>query len=202
MASSRRFGSDDSATRAALLDAALLVMLEDGYSGVTSRRVAARAGLKPQLVHYYFRTMDDLLLAVFRRGADRNLERQARALASDEPLRALWDFSSEPAGATLTTEFSALANHRPAIRAEVQEYAERFRSLQVEALSAVLRERGLDPDAFPPAAVLLILQSVARFLVMEDALGMTSGHAETLALVDRLLGRAASEQPEPEQPEP
>lgn len=133
--------------------------------------------------------MDDLFLALFRRGADHNLEHHARLLAAEEPLRALWDFSSEPAGVTLTIEFAALANHRPAIKAEVNEYAERFRRMQVEALSSVLSGHGLDTTTYPPAAVLLILQSVARFLVMEDALGMTTGHAETLALVDRLLAR-------------
>ena len=56
--------------RGALLDAAEQLMLEEGYAAVTSRRVAAQAGLKPQLVHYYFRTMDDLFLAVFRRRAE------------------------------------------------------------------------------------------------------------------------------------
>jgi len=189
MTSTRRIGTDDSKTRAALLDAAQQLMLEDGYAGVTSRRVAAKAGLKPQLVHYYFRTMDDLFLALFRRGADHNLERQTKALESTQPLRALWEFSSEPAGATLYMEFAALANHRPAIRAEVNEYAERFRRLQIDALSGVLDRASVDTVAFAPAALLLILQSISRFLVMEQALGMSTGHAETLALVERLLAR-------------
>jgi AcrR family transcriptional regulator len=187
MTSTRRIGTDDSKTRAALLDAAQQLMLDDGYAGVTSRRVAAKAGLKPQLVHYYFRTMDDLFLAMFRRGADHNLGLQTRALASAQPLRALWAFSSEPAGATLWTEFAALANHRPAIRAEVSEYAERFRSLQIGALAGVLDRAGIDAGAFPPAALLVVLQSVSRFLVMEQALGMSTGHTETLELVERLL---------------
>ncbi len=34
---------------------------------------AAKTGLKPALVRYYFRTMDDLFLAVFRRGAQAKL---------------------------------------------------------------------------------------------------------------------------------
>ena len=72
-------------------------MLDEGYAAVTSRRVAARAGLKPQLVHYYFRTMDDLFVALIRRGAEQNLEHQARALASPQPLRALWELGATPA---------------------------------------------------------------------------------------------------------
>src|SRR5512139_237451 len=106
MTTARRIGAEDSATRARLLDAAQALMVEEGYAAVTSRRVAARAGLKPQLVHYYFRTMDDLFLALVRRGAEQNLERQTRALASAQPLRALWEFSSDPRGTTLTVEFA------------------------------------------------------------------------------------------------
>ena len=101
MTSTRRIGTESSATRTALLDAAQQVLLEEGYAAATSRRVAARAGLKPQLVHYYFRTMDDLFLALVRRGAEQNLERQAEALASPEPLRALWELSSDPAASAL-----------------------------------------------------------------------------------------------------
>ena len=40
-------GADESLNREALLDAASELMLEEGYAAVTTRRVAARAGLKP-----------------------------------------------------------------------------------------------------------------------------------------------------------
>ena len=83
----RRIGAETSGTRVRLLEAAERIMLEEGYASVTSRRVAARAGLKPQLVHYYFRTMDDLFLALFGRRAEQGLERMSRALASRWPGR-------------------------------------------------------------------------------------------------------------------
>ena len=192
MPATRRIGAEDSKTRAGLLDAAQQLMLEEGYAAVTSRRVAAKAGLKPQLVHYYFRTMDDLFLALFRRGAEQNLERQARALASPQPLRALWAFSSEPGGAALIQEFSALANHRKAIRAEIAAYAERFRSLQADALASVFAEYGIDPEAFPPDAVLVVITAISRIMGLEERLGVTIGHAETRALVERFLARFES----------
>jgi AcrR family transcriptional regulator len=69
MTSVRRIGAPDAKNRSVLLDAAEQLMLEEGYAAVTSRRVAEKAALKPQLVHYYFRTMDDLFLAAFRRRA-------------------------------------------------------------------------------------------------------------------------------------
>ena len=191
MATTRRIGAEDSKTRAALLDAAQQLMLEEGYAAVTSRRVAAAAGLKPQLVHYYFRTMDDLFLALLRRGADRNRDRLTRALSSPQPLRALWAFSSEPAGTALHMEFTALANHRKVIRAELAAYAEQFRALQVAVLERMLGERGIDAGAFPPAALVLLMVSVSQVLVLEEALGVTLGHAEMRALVERTLARFA-----------
>jgi AcrR family transcriptional regulator len=187
--SARRVGAEDSTTRAALLDAAQRLMLDEGYASVTSRRVAAKAKLKPQLVHYYFRTMDDLFLALFRRGAEQNLVRQERALASAQPLRALWAFSSERAGATLTMEFAALANHRKAIRAEIAAYAERFRRLQADALARVLDPRASDAGALSPATLPVLITAISRILAMEEALGVTTGHAETRAVVERELAR-------------
>ncbi|MGZ4693910.1 MAG: TetR family transcriptional regulator, partial [Acidimicrobiales bacterium] len=92
--STRRIGAPSSKTRAQLLDAAEALLLEEGYAAVTSRRVAAKAGLKPQLVHYYFRTMDDLFLEVFRRRADENLSLFARAIAADGSLRNLWKLNA------------------------------------------------------------------------------------------------------------
>jgi AcrR family transcriptional regulator len=186
MSSPRRLGAEDSTTRAALLDAALALMVEEGYAAVTSRRVAAKAGLKPQLVHYYFRTMDDLFLALVRQGAEQNLERQGRALASPQPLRALWAFSTDPTGVALATEFSALANHRPAVRAEWARYAEEFRRRQVEAVAGVLDGYGLD---VPAEAVVVLINSVARVVKMEASFGMTAGHEAALAVVEQLLGR-------------
>src|SRR5215217_7146122 len=135
MASDRRIGAPDAKNRGVLLDAAEELLLQEGYAAVTSRRVANAAGLKPQLVHYYFRTMEDLFLAVFRRRADQATVRHEEALASPQPLRAMWAFSSEPAGNTFTVEFAALANHRKAIRAELARWGEAFRARQLEALS-------------------------------------------------------------------
>jgi len=198
MTATRRIGAESSATRTALLDAAQQLILEEGYAAATSRRVAAKAGLKPQLVHYYFRTMDDLFLALVRRGAEQNLERQARALASPQPLRALWEFSSDRAGTALTMEFAALANHRKAIRTELGRYADEFRRLQIQAISAVLDHHGIDTEAFPPETVVLLMTSLSRLMVMEELLGVSSGHAETRTLVERLLTRFETDPPQSE----
>jgi AcrR family transcriptional regulator len=188
VSASRRIGTETSKTRAALLEATERLMLEEGYAAVTSRRVAAAAELKPQLVHYYFRTMDDLFLALFRGRAEQGLERQARALASAQPLWALWEFSRDPRGTALTMEFIALANHRKEIRAEIAKSAERFRAEQLKGFQNVLQRYGIDPDECPPIVCTVLMSSISRFLVIEhETLGMSSGHAETVAFVERFI---------------
>jgi AcrR family transcriptional regulator len=187
MTSARRIGAPDAKNRGVLLDAAEQLMLEEGYAAVTSRRVAEKAALKPQLVHYYFRTMDDLFLAAFRRRAEEGLRVQARALQSPQPLWALWRFSTDTAATAVTMEFVALANHRKALKAEIAYYAERFREEQRKALSTVLERYGTQAAQVPPLVWSVLMTSVSRVLVMEQALGMSAGHAETVAFVERYL---------------
>nr|BFE30042.1 TetR/AcrR family transcriptional regulator [Actinomadura rugatobispora] len=168
-------------------------MLEEGYAAVTSRRVAAKAGLKPQLVHYYFRTMDELFLEVFRRLAEAGVEAQAQALASPQPLRALWAFATDPAASALTMEFSALANHRKSMKDEIAHYAERLRGMQNETLARIAEEHGIDLERFPVGFLGVLVTSLSRVVGMETALGMDSGHEETLKVVERYLRRFEGE---------
>jgi AcrR family transcriptional regulator len=189
MTSARRIGAPDAKNRGVLLDAAEQLMLEEGYAAVTSRRVAEKAVLKPQLVHYYFRTMDDLFLAAFRRRAEEGLGVQARVLQARQPLWALWRFSTDPAATAITMEFIALANHRKALKAEIAYYAERFREEQQKALSTVLQRYGVDAAQVPPLVWSVLMTSVSRVLVIEQALGMSAGHAETVEFVERYLHR-------------
>jgi AcrR family transcriptional regulator len=188
--SARRLGTETSRTRGELLDATEKLMLEEGYAAVTSRRLAARAGLKPQLVHYYFRTMDDLFLALFRRRAEQGLDRQARALKSDQPLWSLWDLSRDPRGTALTMEFTALANHRKAIRAELLASAELYRSGLLDGFRSVLTRYEIDQTEYPPMVCAVLLTSISTFLVIEQAmLGMSTGHTETVAFVEQIIRR-------------
>lgn len=179
-------GTEEPRTRVDLLDAAARLLVEEGYSAVTARRVAARAGVNPALVNYYFGTMDDLLVAMFRRGADAYLERLRQALASPQPLRELWGISTEPHG---MAEYLALANHHEAIRAEMAAYTMQIRAMQADALASVFRDRGIDPGSFPPWAVMMLIESVSRLLLIDSSLGVTLGHDELTAFVEQYLQR-------------
>jgi len=196
----RRIGAPDAKNRGLLLDAAEQLMIEEGYAAVTSRRLAHKAGLKPQLVHYYFRTMEELFLEVFRRRAEEGLEVQAQALQSPQPLWALWRFGTDPAFTRISMEFMALANHRKELRAEIAYYAERFREEQRKAVTAALQRYGVnnreDGEDVPPVVWTVLMTSLSRFLVLEQAVGISGGHAETMELVERYLRRLEGE-PQP-----
>lgn len=188
MAATKRLGTESSATRAALVDATEQLILDEGYAAVTARRIAERAGMKFQLIYYYFKSLDDLLLEVFRRGTEQNLERMQAALESDEPLRALWAYCTATPDNRFVIEFMAMALHHETIRTAICTHAERLRELQVEAISRHLKARGIEPQ-IPPVLTSFLIASLSRSLLLESALGMSSGHAEMEALVEDCLQR-------------
>src|SRR6478752_1983894 len=156
------------ATQEALIEATAQIMVDEGYAAATSRRVAAKAGGKAALVHYYFPSMDDLAVAVLRDKAETNLQRQRQAMAESEPLHALWQLSGAQ-DAQLFTEFLAMANHRKAIRSEIISYAMRFRDIEEGAMTLALKARGVDLESFPPVVMSMIMGSLARMVLHEQA---------------------------------
>ena len=192
MDASRRIGARDSLTRTKLLDAAEQLMLTEGYAAVTSRRVGQQAEISSQLVHYYFATMDDLFLEVFRRRADEGFVRFERALEARPSLRTVWSSLNDGSGSAFNLEFVALANHRKAIRAEVASYAERFRTMQLAAISSILAARGTLPGGLTPEVVLVAMAGVSQLVALERALGVSGGHEQALAFIEQHLDDAGA----------
>jgi AcrR family transcriptional regulator len=186
MASTRRIGKEGSETRARLLDAAERLMVAEGYAALSSRRIAAEAGLKPALVHYYFQSMDDLIVALFRRGAAQSMERLEQASESARPLREMWRLASEQRGALLLVEFAALSRRRPAVRAEISAWGERHQQLQMRTLRAAL-DRLPDDAGVTAGALSVLMTGLSVILTLEREVGLREGHDEALALVERAL---------------
>ena len=187
MTSTRPEHTEEIDARTALLDAVERLMLSEGYAAVTSRRVAAEAGVNAGLVYYYFGPMDNLFVEVFRRSAARMLGRQAEALASEQPLWALWDLIGDQTNTALNLEFLALGNHRKVVMDEMKDFSVRFRRLQFDGLSKVLVKYDVDTKLWPAEALMMFMDGIARFMGEERAYGLNLGHSQAIGVVEGLI---------------
>ena len=198
MASTRRIGSETSATRDSIIKAAVQVLQDQGAQALTASQIALKAGVKPHLVHYYFRTIDDLVLELVRGHGALGLKNTARAIASDEPLRALWELEMGFKWGVVAMELGSLAVHRDVVRAEMMRYIEDMRSLQAEGIARHFQIRGVD-SPFPPLAITVMIAAIARQIVREKAFNVSLGHEEMIGVVEDLLSQLpnASARPAP-----
>jgi AcrR family transcriptional regulator len=187
-------GLESSASRTALMDGVEAVMRDDGYAALTARSVAERAGLKHQLVYYYFQTMDDLLMATYRRHIARVEERIAQAFKSPRPLHAFWEVCSNPFDARLNMEFMAMANHNDAIRAETVAFGEQVRHIGLEETAAQINRTPQGREMFSPLAVTQAITAIGSTVGLETTLGISGGHTETRAMVEWWLNWLEPEQ--------
>lgn len=184
MAKPKRMGSQDSATSQALLDAVETVLRDEGYAAATSRRVAELAGTTQQLVYYYFRTVDDLLLAAWKRRTARGLARLQDVLATEKPLRAIWADFSNSHDARLTFEYMALANRHAGIREETARFIEEARALQAVCIGEVFDAKSAPLTPVSPSAVAFLLQAVSLLLCREKDTGASAGHSDIEQLLE------------------
>jgi len=187
MSAKRRLGAENSATRTQLLDAVEAVMREDGYGSLTARSVAERAGLKHQLVYYYFQTLEDLLVAAYERHIERYNTQSIAALNSDRPLHAFWKVHSNAEDASLNAEFLSLANHNEAIRSRTIEFGEKVRRLGLQRLQEVINRKGLRESPLTPIGIAQAIMAIGGNLALETSIGISGGHSETRALVEWCL---------------
>lgn len=182
-----------------VLDAAERVMLQDGYAAVTYRSLAEGAGVTPGLVQYYFPTLDDMFLALLRRRSEQNHERLLAELERrvDEPLRIIWEFSSDETSAALLTEFMALANHRKVIQAAILEVTQWTREVQLQVLRARWEHYRDSSGGLSPEALLFLLHMIPKMVQLEESFGMSTAHEEILQAVE---GRLNHVEPRPEPP--
>lgn len=195
MVATRRLGIEGSKNRIRLIEAAEALMKEEGAEAITARRVTAKAQLKTQLLYYYFQNMDDLVLAVAKRNADKRVERFKEAMKADDPLRALFELNADPASAIITPVLMAMSSHRDRIRRETIKVAEQFRLMQIEATARILAKRGISEEKYSAAGVVMLIVAMSRIITTEDALGFTLGHAAGMDLLDHILQELSGNSP-------
>src|SRR5207253_2047360 len=75
-------------TEAKILEAARSVFIRRGTAGARMQEIAAEAGVNQALLHYYFRSKDQLGAAVFAQMASRLFPALLQVLSSDASLDA------------------------------------------------------------------------------------------------------------------
>jgi AcrR family transcriptional regulator len=189
MTANRGFASTNSESRKALIAATADLLANEGAHAFSARRVAEKAGLKPQLVHYYFRSMDELLVATFRESSQEYLAIHNAALAERQPLRALWRINTDRPDTKRSMGYLALAPQYAGLRHEMLLWGEHFRKMQIAMIGDVLARSDADPGPVTPAALAMMMASICRTIVMEDAIGIHLAHAELAAVVEQFLDR-------------
>lgn len=167
-----------------LIEAAVAVIREEGYGALSAKRLAEKVGLKRQIIHYYFGTTDELLLAVVRHYGEAGLNRFSEAFARRDPLRVIWE--TDPDSSATTFAFMAMATHNPAVRGEMRKYLDAMRELQIKAIARHFADLGVRPE-ITPRTLAIALQSIAQSLAAEEALGATVGHAHTRRQVEQAM---------------
>src|SRR4051812_4501785 len=76
----------DRDTEARILDAAHTVFVRRGSAGARMQEIAAEAQVNQALLHYYFRSKEQLARAAFERAAQQLMPAVLRVVASDDEL--------------------------------------------------------------------------------------------------------------------
>ncbi len=81
----------DPDTKAQILKAAKSALLNTGYSGLSTRKIADEAGVPLSQIHYHFGSRHNLVLALLDRENQKLLTRQQETFLSEMPLWKRWE---------------------------------------------------------------------------------------------------------------
>jgi AcrR family transcriptional regulator len=182
-------------TEDAFLDAAERLLIEVGYSGITTRRLAEEAGANHGLVHYYFGSMENLFVRVLERFTERLVARQramyARTdISGAEKWNTAMSFLESDLAAgypKIWLELQALGWNRPDIAERVAKVNGEWRKVLTDAFDGMMDEYGLDRERFPLTAVVTLVMTFNEGMMVERLSGISTGHVELMDMVGRWL---------------
>ena len=174
----------------ALLDAAERLLIEVGYAGITTRRVAEEAGVNHGLVHYYFGSIEQLLVRALERFTQRLVERQRALYAAEIPFIEKWRtamrflMSEDVAYEKIWLELQALAWNRPELRDHVAGVNAEWRSVLLEAFEPARQEFEIE---MPLEALVSLVITFNLGIMLERLSGVDRGHRDLLDWIDDFL---------------
>jgi AcrR family transcriptional regulator len=180
-----------SAAEEALLDAAERLLVDVGYAKITTRRLADEAGVNHGLVHYYFGSMENLLVQVLERFTERLTERQRALYAAEQvPFIEKWRqamrylVGDDVEYQKIWLELQALAWNDPELQDRVARVNAEWRTVLADAFDEPRREYGIE---MPLDALVSLVMTFNEGIILERAQGITAGHRELLAWLDGWL---------------
>ena len=179
------------AAEEAFLDAAERLLVEVGYAGITTRRLAEEADANHGLVHYYFGSMENLLVRVLERFTERLVVRQRELYAAELPFIEKWRTAmrylveEDVAYQKVWLELQALAWNRPELRERVARVQGEWRAVLVEAFEQARVEHSID---VPVGVLVTLVTTFNEGVILDRGLGISEGHAELLEWIERWLG--------------
>lgn len=187
------------AAEGVLLDAAERLLVEIGYAGITTRRLAEEAGVNNGLVHYYFGSIENLLVRVLERFTERLTARQRALYAADIPFIEKWRAAmgylvgADVEYEKIWLELQALSWNRPELQQRVARVNDEWRAVLTEAFEEPRRRYGIE---MPLDALVSLVITFNEGVILERAQGITTGHNELLAWIDGWLeGREERRRP-------
>ncbi len=184
----------DTATR--ILDAAFRRLASDGYNNLSTRDIAAEAGVNHAAIHYYFGTKEKLVIAVLDEANRRLLERQKQMYDTGGGFAAKWaqarkfyeqDLASGFVRVQMELWAASLSN--PELRKEFLPRVLEWRRVIEEAVGDAFRLYQLDLPV-SPEAIACWISSFWFGMEFEMLLGgdeTEMHHQEALDAMQRLL---------------
>jgi TetR/AcrR family transcriptional regulator len=179
-----------SAAEGALLDAAERLLVDVGYAGITTRRLAEEAGVNHGLVHYYFGSNENLLVRALERFTERLVTRQRELYAADMPFIEKWRtamrylVSEDVTYEKVWMELQAFAWNHADLRERLARVNAEWRAVLTEAFEEPRRELGID---MPTKALVSLVMTFNIGIMVERLGGIETGHEELLDWIDRWL---------------
>jgi AcrR family transcriptional regulator len=179
-------------TADALLAATRRLLVREGPSAVTTRRVAEEAGQAHGLVRYHFGSLEGLMLHTLEQATSEIIGRQESLYESDMPFHEKWQtamayFESDLADGypKLLGELLALAWNDPAYQAGMRRICEAFTDMLATAMVSASAEYGRDD--VDVTALATLIRTFQLGMLFERLAGIDVGHAELLDVIDRWL---------------
>jgi AcrR family transcriptional regulator len=182
-----------SAAEDALLDAAERLLVDVGHAGITTRRLAEEAGVNHGLVHYYFGSIENLLVRTLERFTERLTERQRELYAADMPFIEKWRtamrylISEDVTYEKVWLELQALAWNRPELQEPLAHVNAEWRAVLTEAFEEPRAQLGIE---LPLEALVSLVLTFNIGIMVERLSGIETGHRELLEWIDGLLDGA------------